>query len=188
MAQLNRDQPAGLPVNWNVTAADLALDFAADRLVPAPAVRWTRAVAVDAPAAMSYRWLCQLRAAPYSYDLIDNVGRRSPTTLTAGLEDVQVGQRLLRIFVIGDVEPGRSLTLLRPAPGQTAPWFAMTYVAVTAGASRSRLVCRLTVAERRGLMGAVGRYALAWGDLVMISHQLHRLAGYAARDAAAALA
>ena len=63
------------------------------------------------PPALVFRWLCQLRVAPYSYDLIDNGGRRSPQTLTPGLELLERGQRFMPIFRLAEFEPGRSITL-----------------------------------------------------------------------------
>ena len=67
---------------------------------------------VDArPAARCFRWLCQLRVAPYSYDWIDNRGRRSPQELTPGLDQLEVGQTFMSFFVLRSFTPGRELTL-----------------------------------------------------------------------------
>src|SRR5262245_17671769 len=70
-----------------------------------------RGVTVRADAPTVFRWLCQLRVAPYSYDWIDNGGRRSPRTLTPGLEQLAVGQPMMRIFDLVAFEPGRHLTV-----------------------------------------------------------------------------
>ena len=63
--------------------------------------------------------------APYSYDLLDNGGRRSPQALTPGLEQLSVGQRMMRIFKLVGFEPGRSITVL--SEGRLFGRVAVTY-------------------------------------------------------------
>jgi hypothetical protein len=58
---------------------------------------------------VTWRWLRQVKVAPYSYDWIDNLGRRSPRTLTAGLADIAVGDELM-VFRVVAAEPGREFT------------------------------------------------------------------------------
>jgi hypothetical protein len=82
---------------WGVTPAERAATLPCDDLMPG-AVRFDRAISIDAPVATVFAWLCQLRVAPYSYDLLDNTGRRSPRTRSPELTDLAVGQPFVRIF------------------------------------------------------------------------------------------
>src|ERR1700679_1977085 len=79
---------------WGTTEEDRAMSFPCDSYVGSPRVSYYRAVEVLAPAEIAYRWLCQIRVAPYSYDWLDNFGRQSPRQLTPGLERLAVGQTL----------------------------------------------------------------------------------------------
>ena len=54
------------------------LPFPCDRHLADHDGAYWRAIDVEAPAPLVFRWLCQLRVTPYSYDLLDNLGRRSP--------------------------------------------------------------------------------------------------------------
>ncbi len=127
-----------------------------------------------------FRWLCQLRVAPYSYDWIDNLGRRSPRELIDGLDDLEVGDRMMTIFELVEFEPGRSLTI-----DSTTRQFgrvAGSYVVTPTGPDRSRLVVKLTWAAPRGLYGRVASRLLPAGDLVMMRKQLLTLKRLAERE------
>jgi hypothetical protein len=168
--------------NWGSTPAERAESFPCDRLLADAPVRLYRAVDVGAPSAVVFRWLCQLRAAPYSYDLIDNRGRRSPQALTPGLERLEPGQRFMRIFRLAGYEPGRSLTLR--STGTVFGEVIVTYRVSAAGARGSRLVAKLLVAPPAGPLGSLpARGLLAAGDLLMMRRQLLNLAGLAEHEA-----
>jgi hypothetical protein len=175
---------SGLPLRWGATSAEHDQDQLADGLLPPPRLRMTRAVAVRAPASLVFRWICQLSVAPYSYDLLDNRGRRSPRTLTPGADDLQTGQQVMGIFRVVDVRPGSELTL-RGLPRATRLFgqLALTYSAQPQTASTTRLVCRIVTSTPTG-PGRARATLLAWGDLVMMRKQLRTLAALAERDAA----
>lgn len=160
--------------NWGSTAGERAEDFECDSLVGAPELELYRAVDVQASPATVFRWLCQLRVAPYSYDLLDNAGRRSPRRLTTGLDQLEVGQRFMRLFKLVAFEPGRSITLI--GESRTFGRVAVTYRVLPAPAGGSRLLAKLLVGELSpGLSGRAVKLLLAPGDLVMMRRQLLNL-------------
>ncbi|KQS68280.1 hypothetical protein [Modestobacter sp. Leaf380] len=169
----------GLPEQWGVSAAEVAGTYGCDELRPDAPLRWLRGVDVTAPPATAFRWLCQLRAAPYSYDLVDNLGRRSPRTLSPGLDELAVGQRVATVFRLHGFVPGRELTLvLPPGPAARASGdMVVSYLALPGdreGTSRLLAVLRVQALPRPVAT------ALCWGDLVMMRRQLQNLAGLAA--------
>ena len=66
---------------WGVTDAEVARRYPCDDVVPAPVLQVWRGVTVRATPELVWPWVTQLRLAPYSYDWIDNLGRRSPQEL-----------------------------------------------------------------------------------------------------------
>jgi hypothetical protein len=167
--------------DWGSTAAERDETFPCDRLVADADAALFRAVEVRAGAAVVFRWLCQLREAPYSYDRLDNGGRMSPQTLTPGLEQLREGQRMMRIFRLVSFEPGRSITVL--SEGSVFNRVACTYRVLESSPEHSRLVVKLLIAyPRRPLLGAAMRLVLPAGDLVMMRRQLLNLKALAERQ------
>jgi hypothetical protein len=169
--------------SWGSTSLERAEQFACDRLIETPDHVLFRAVDVAAPREVVFRWLCQLRAAPYSYDLIDNLGRRSPQTLTPGLDQLETGQRFQTIFRLVEFEAGRSLTMLSEGPvfGRVA----VTYRATPVAEGHSRIVVKLLVCYPGLPHGPLIRLIGPPGDLVMMRRQLLNLQGLAERQAEA---
>lgn len=94
--------------------AETTRPYPCDEFVPAPTLQAWRGVSVAAPAAAVWPWVAQIRLAPYSYDWVDNFGRRSPQELV-GLPEPQVGDTFTatggrRLGRILSVDPGVQLT------------------------------------------------------------------------------
>lgn len=155
--------------HWGTTAAERARRLPCDDLVPDGQLA-TRGVDTSADPAMAFRWLCQLKVAPYSYDWIDNLGRRSPQTLTPGVERLEVGEPFVAIFRLAGFSRDEHLTIA--SDGRAFGRLAITYATPP-----GRILMRLRVAHpgtwpERRLRAAVGP-AL---DLVMARRQLLNLA------------
>jgi hypothetical protein len=161
--------------SWGSTAEERALHFPCDDFIPNAEGIYFRAIDVTAPEALVFRWLCQLRCAPYSYDWIDNAGRRSPCDLMPGLEHLEIGQRVMRIFRLVAFEYDRHITIVMDTP-QANRLFGE--IAVTYAVRPGRLVVKLRVRHSRGVM----RWLLPWGDLIMMRKQLLTLKALAERS------
>ena len=152
--------------DWGTTPAEREAAFPGDRPEDAAADRLWRGVDVATSHQVVFRWLCQLRVAPYSYDWIDNGGRRSPRRLDPELERLECGQRFMQIFVLESFEPGVQVTLATPVGSRGARLFGVvrvTYWARAVAADRTRLLVKLRVVPARGLFGRAMRVIPALG-------------------------
>lgn len=177
-----------MATTWNVTAEERAATLPCDALMPG-AIRLDRAISIDAPVSVVFAWLCQLRVAPYSYDLLDNTGRRSPRTRSGELTDLAIGQPFVRIFgrtyvfELAAFARDEHITL-QPRAGSAMSRFGAvsnTY-AVRPGRGGTRLHVRVLFDGPR-LMGQT----LALLNLLMMRKQLLVLKELAERDALTAV-
>ena len=160
---------------WGVSGDETRLRFPCDDLVRSPALEAWRAVGIAAPAPAVWPWIAQLRVAPYSYDWIDNMGRRSPPELLH-LPEPSVGENFTRsggrpLGRIVSLDPGRQLT-------STIMGAYLSYVLHPQGELATRLLLKVVMKETRFSV------AVSLGDLVMARRQLlniKRLAELTAR-------
>lgn len=169
---------------WGSTPDERELPFPCDRYLADPdSVCW-RAVDVEARPSVVFRWLCQLRATPYSYDLLDNLGRRSPQTLTEGLDQLELGQRFMTMFELVEFERERHVTLLANRFQWVFGDVAVSYMVLPAEGGGCRLLVKLLGRYRYGRIGRLlGTPTMPWLDLFMMRRQLLNLKGLAERGA-----
>ena len=163
---------------WGVTQAEIDRPFPCDDLVPRPGFQAWRGVTAHAAPDHVWPWVAQIRLAPYSYDWIDNLGRRSPQELRALPEPV-VGEPFTsalggrRFGRIETVNVGQQLT-------GTIMGAVMSYVLLPVEEGLHTRLLLKVVAPRGGGIAPL----LSVGDLIMARRQLLNLAGLAERDAA----
>jgi len=81
-------------LRWGATDAEVKRSMPGDEIVSKPSFNATRAVTIHAPAHNIYPWIVQMgvtRAGWYSYDLLDNLGRRSAESLLPEHQNIQIG-------------------------------------------------------------------------------------------------
>jgi hypothetical protein len=149
---------------WGVSDSEVARAYPCDGFVTSPVLQAWRGVGIQAPAGAVWPWVAQIRLAPYSYDWIDNRGRRSPREL-AGLPEPRAGDSFTAVGgrAVGRIvsaDPGRQLT-------GTIMGAVMSYVLVPQDDGTTRLLLKVTARTRRWAAPA-----LSAGDLIMARRQL----------------
>ena len=160
---------------WGSTDAERAAVYPCDRVLPDAVKSMHRAIDIDALPEVVFRWLCQLRIAPYSYDALDNLGRRSPRKLTPGLEQLELGQKFMMIYELVDYEPGRQITVAIKRFAGAFGRMAITYQVTPRPDGGSRLVAKRRLKPPRGPHGPLIALNLPVLDLIMTRKQLKTL-------------
>ena len=157
---------------WNVSDDEVARRYPCDDFVAAPTLQAWRGVTVGTTPEVLWPWVAQIRLAPYSYDWIDNLGRRSPQRLT-GLPEPVVGES----FSTAATRPFGRILAVDPPVHLTGGIIGtcISYVLVPQGQS-TRLLMKLVTGMSRWLTPW-----LSVGDLVMARRQLLNLKTLAER-------
>jgi hypothetical protein len=158
---------------WGVSNSETLRPYPCDDWVVSSVLAAWRGVRVEAPAEAVWPWVAQIRLAPYSYDWIDNLGRRSPRQLL-GLAEPRAGDRFTtaggrELGRIVSVDRGKQLT-------GTIMGACMSYVLVPHDDGSTRLLLKIVLRTRRWV--ALG---LSVGDLIMARRQLLNLKELAER-------
>jgi hypothetical protein len=159
---------------WGTTPEERVRPYPCDRWLDRIDDAYHRGITVRAEPAAVFRWLCQLKVAPYSYDWIDNLGRRSPRTPTPGVERLAVGDRFMRIFTLVEFETDRHVTM-RLENSRVFPAIVLSYLVEHVAPGTSRLLMKFVARYPGGILGWLQRGLLPWGDLVMARRQLVNL-------------
>jgi len=152
-----------------VTDSETLRSYPCDDLVASPMLQAWRGVHVGAPPEAVWPWVAQVRAAPYSYDWIDNLGRRSPRELL-DLPEPRAGDRFT---TAGGRELGRIVSV---DPGKQLTGTFMSYVLAPCDHDMTRLLLKVVI--QAPWWAAPG---LAIGDLIMARRQLLNLKQLAER-------
>ena len=158
---------------WGIREGETSLPYGCDEFVAAPTLQAWRGVTVRATPDRVWPWVRQVRIAPYSYDWIDNLGRRSPRR-PLELPEPRVGDRFTtagrrELGRVLAVDPGRQLTA-------TIMGAVMSYLLVPAEPDATRLLLKVVASPGRWLAPA-----LSVGDLAMARRQLLNLKELAER-------
>ncbi|MEE2057322.1 polyketide cyclase [Rhodococcus artemisiae] len=159
---------------WGVTDEEVARRYPCDDIVPAPSLSAWRGVTVNARPEAVWPWVMQIQWAPYAYDWIDSLGKRSPQRLlgfpqpvpgdhftsTAGRPQGRVLSIETQVHYTGRIMGG-----------------VLSYVLVPVGDDTTRLLLKVVVSGYRWLAPAV-----SVGDLVMARRQLLNLRRLAESD------
>lgn len=174
--------------SWGSTLEERLMSFPCDLYMDSSDEAYFRAISVNAPCEVLYRWLCQLKVGSYSYDWLDRLEEvffkrdrlskhPSPNRLIPGLENLVSGQRVMGIFKLVEFEPNRHLTIILDDEQAISIFgdIAASYVVLPIAQNSCRLILKGLIRYPRNSFWSWMRYILPWGDLLMMRQQFLRL-------------
>lgn len=168
--------------NLGATADEIAGPVAGDDLCADARAVATRCITVGAPAEKVFPWLRQMgfgRGGWYSYDILDNLGRRSADRVHEEWQDIETGSLVPggpASFEAAVVDPPHAFVLRTPvgSSSDSRLCFTLAYELRDA-AIGTRLVTRVRIRVNLPLGRLIERLLIT-GDGVMVRKQLINLA------------
>ena len=169
--------------NWGSTPDEIASALPGDELCPGARIVATRSISLASPPELVFPWLRQMgfgRAGWYSYDLLDNLGRRSARSVVDEWQDVSAGDTVPGgpvEFEATIVDPPHSLVLRLVAEGRIGRRidFTLAYdLRPVEGGTRLVTRARAKIDMPGGVV--IERLMLEPGDGIMVRKQLLGLA------------
>lgn len=158
---------------WGLVPNESCLEFPCDIYQKGFSDTYFRGITIYAEPEIIFQWLCQMRVAPYSYDWIDNLGRRSPQKLLPGLDQLEIGQKIMFIFDLIDFKQNNYLTFrldkrFPKAFGDTI----ISYRIFPKKTNVCRLLVKILVNYPKGIPRVLLQDIFSFGDLIMMRRQL----------------
>ncbi len=169
--------------HWGATADEIASAVAGDHLVPDARLVATRCIDLEAPPDEVWPWLVQIgfgRAGWYSYDWIDNLGRRSADRIHPEWQGLAAGDPVPggpMSFDAAIVDRPRAFVIAVPDSGRLMRrvGFTLAFDLRDGPAGGTRLVTRVRCWLDLPGGRAVERFVLGPGDGIMVRRQLLNL-------------
>lgn len=159
--------------NWGISPLELGLEFPCDTFGESFSDTYFRGITIHAEPEIIFQWICQMRVAPYSYDWIDNFGRKSPQKIIYGLDQLEPGQKIMSIFNLIDFEQNKHLTFrLNKRALKIFGDTMISYRIFCQKNNACRLLVKILVNYPKGILGVLLQYILPFGDLIMMRRQL----------------
>jgi hypothetical protein len=170
--------------HWNATVDEIGSVMPGDELIDQPQLNATRSITIAANPKQVFPWIRQMgfgRAGWYSYDWLDNLGRRSATRINPEWQNVSSGDRVpggpIDFTAITVDEPNVFvLALGQPDADRARIAFTLAYrLDSTDHETATRLVTRVRSRIDLPAGRLAARYLLGPGDGFMLRKQLTNL-------------
>ena len=164
---------------WGATPEEIQSPVVGDDLCPNATLIATRSITISAPPQEVFPWIRQMgfgRAGWYSYDWLDNLGRKSATTIHDEWQTVEAGDKVPSgpiSFTAAIVEAPRHFVLEIKSSGAQTPklHFTLAYE-LRDDPQGTRLVTRMRSHIKLPFGSLVEKLILGPGDGIMLRRQL----------------
>ncbi|MBE9053409.1 hypothetical protein IQ243_23960 [Nostocales cyanobacterium LEGE 11386] len=186
---VNVNPEKSVAYTWGSTPQERLISFPCDGYIESADEAYFRAIDVQTPAPVLFRWLCQLKLGSYSYDWLDHLERiffrvadsipvhPSPEQLLPGVDNLAVGQKFMGILQLVEFEPNRQITIVMDDEQAISIFgdIAASYVIFPVTPNACRLVLKGNIRYPKSFFWSWIPYVLPWGDLLMMRQQFLRL-------------
>lgn len=172
--------------NWGIHPEEISEKYTCDDVLKGRKDAYFRAVTIKAPAELVFKWVCQMKLAPYSYDTLDNHHHKSPQQLIPGTENLCLGDKMMTIFSVVHFVKNKEVTLKMDTPPKPYDKLdvptVITYKMNALNPTTCRLIVKYVASWHTSIGAQMERAAVIFADFIMMRRQLLNFKKLAERD------